>query len=215
MRIFLVTLAVSTISGVALRQLRLAQRIWPSHSVLATVVLAAGCGFAAQLAASSDWEGARTVEEPGFTVVGISTRTTNALEMSGRGVIGMQWERFMQDGLLARIPNRVDSNILAVYTDYESDHSGAYTFLLGARVSSAEHVPAGMVAKEVPPGKYALFISRQGPAAKVVSEAWQHINSLPKSAPGGDRIYRADFEVYGPRAADPQHAQADIYVGIR
>jgi predicted transcriptional regulator YdeE len=72
-----------------------------------------------------------------------------------------------------------------------------------------------MVAKEVPPGKYAVFTSARGPAAKVVPEAWQHINSLPKSAPGDDRTYRADFEVYGPQSADPQHAQVDIYVGIR
>ena len=72
-----------------------------------------------------------------------------------------------------------------------------------------------MVAKEVPSGKYAVFTSARGPAVEVVPEAWQRINSLSKSAPGGDRTYRADFEVYGPRAADPQHAQVDIYVGIR
>jgi predicted transcriptional regulator YdeE len=42
-----------------------------------------------------------------------------------------------------------------------------------------------------------------------------HINSLPKSAVGGDRVYRADFEIYDERAGDPQNLQADIYVGIR
>jgi len=215
MRIFLVTLAVSVIAGVALWQLRLAHRIWPSHPFLATVVVGAGCGIVAQFVASRDQAAARIVEEQGFTVVGISARTTNAIEMSGRGVIGNEWDRFMKDGLLGKIPHRVDSNILAVYTDYESDHSGAYTFILGARVSSAENLPPAMVVKEAPPGKYAVFTSARGPAAKVVPESWQHINSLPKSAPGGDRTYRADFEVYGPRAADLQHTQVDIYVGIR
>jgi predicted transcriptional regulator YdeE len=215
MRIFLVTLVVSTVAGVALWQFGLAHRIWPSHPVLTAVVIAAGCGIAAQLAASHDPMTARIVEEPGFTVVGISTRTTNAIEMSGRGVIGNEWNRFMKDGLLGKIPHRVDSDIIAVYTDYETDHSGAYTFILGARVSSAQHAPSGMVAKKVPPGKYAVFTTARGLASKVVPEAWQHINSLPKSAPGGDRTYRADFELYGPRAADPQHAQVDIYVGIR
>jgi predicted transcriptional regulator YdeE len=215
MRIFFVTLVVSTVTGVALWQFGLAHRIWPSHPVFATVVIAAGCGIAAQLAASHDPVTARIAEEPGFTVVGISTRTTNAIEMSGRGVIGNEWERFMKDGLLGKIPHRVDSEILALYTDYESDHSGAYTFILGARVSSAKNVPPGMVAKEVPPGKYAVFTSARGPAAKVVPESWQQINSLPKSAPGGDRTYRADFEVYGPLAADPQHAEVEIYIGIR
>ena len=215
MRIFIVTLAVTTVAGVALWQFGLAHRIWPSHPFLATIIIAAGCGLAAQLAASQDSATVRFVQEPGFTVVGISTRTTNAVEMSGRGVIGKQWARFKKDGLLATIPNRVDSSILALYTDYESDHSGAYTFILGAKVSSAENVPPGMVSKEVPAGKYAVFTSARGPAAKVVPEAWQHINSLPKSAPGGDRTYRADFEVYGKRAVDPQHAEVEIYIGIR
>jgi len=215
MRIFLVTLAVSTVAGVTLWQFGLAHRIWPSHPFLATVVIAAGGGIAAQLVASHDQVPPRIVEEPGFTVVGISARTTNAIEMSGRGAIGNEWNRFIKDGLLAKIPNRVDTNIIALYTDYESDHSGAYTFMLGAKVSSAENVPPGMVMKEVPHGEYAVFTSARGPAAKVVPESWRRINSLPKSAPGGDRTYRADFEVYGPRAADPQHAQVEIYIGIR
>jgi len=215
MRIFLVTLAVSTLAGVALWQFGLAHRIWPSHPVLATVVITAGCGIAAQMVASHDAFTARIAEEPGFTVVGISTRTTNAIEMSGQGVIGNEWDRFMKDGLLGKIPHRVDSSILAVYTDYESDHSGAYAFILGAKVSSRDNLPPGMVIKEVLPAKYAVFTSARGLAAKVVPECWQHINSLPKSAPGGDRTYRADFEVYGPRAADPRNAQVDIYIGIR
>jgi len=212
MRIFFVTLLVSTVSGVAFGW---AHRIWPAHSFLATVVLAGGSGIAAQLAASHNPVKARIVQEPGFTVIGISARTTNAIEMSGRGVIGNEWNRFMNDGLLGKIPHRTDTNILALYTDYESDHTGAYTFILGTKVSSADNVPPGMVIKEVPPGKYAVFATARGPAAKVVPQSWQLINSLPKSAPGGDRIYQCDFEVYGPSAADPQHAQVDIYVGIR
>ena len=41
------------------------------------------------------------------------------------------------------------------------------------------------------------------------------INALPKTAVGGDRTYRADFEVYDQRAADPQNMVMDAYVGIR
>ena len=39
---------------------------------------------------------AKIIEETGFIVVGISTRTTNAKEMSGKGVIAHQWDRFMK-----------------------------------------------------------------------------------------------------------------------
>lgn len=176
-------------------------------------------GFAAILltlsAGAGETRSTPTSHQPGFTVIGISARTTNAKEMSGEGVIGKQWDRFMKEGLLSKIPNRVDANILAVYTDYESDASGAYTFLIGARVSSADTVPQGMVAKKVPAGKYAVFTSERGFVGKVVPETWGRIWATPKSAPGGDRAYRADFELYDQRAADPQNAQVDIYIGIK
>ena len=157
----------------------------------------------------------RVVEETGFTVVGISIRTSNANEMSGKGVISQQWDRFMKEGLLGKIANKVNSNILAVYIDYESDANGAYTFMIGARVSSADDIPVGMVAKKVPAGRYAVFISEKGFVGKVVPQTWSRIWAIPKSSPGGNRAYRADFEVYDQRAADPQNAEVDIYVGIK
>jgi len=157
----------------------------------------------------------KVVQQSAFTVVGIAARTSNAREMTADGVIGKQWGRLMQEGLLAKIPNKADKSIIAVYTEYASDHNGAYTFVLGARVTSDAEVPAGMVAKKVPAGKYAVFTSEKGPAAKVVPEAWMRINSLPKSAVGGDRVYRADFETYDERATDPQSAVVDVYVGIK
>ena len=135
--------------------------------------------------------------------------------MSGKGAIPQQWDRFMKEGLLGKITNKVDSNIVAVYVDYESDANGAYTFMIGARVSSAEDVPLGMVAKKVPAGRYAVFISEKGFVGKIVPQTWSHIWAIPKSSPGGNRAYQADFEVYDQRAADPQNAQVDIYVGIK
>jgi predicted transcriptional regulator YdeE len=156
----------------------------------------------------------RIVEQTGFTVVGISIRTSNANEMSGKGVIPQQWDRFINEGLLGKIPNKIESNILAVYTDYESDANGAYTFMLGARVSSTDSVPPGMVAKKIPAARYAVFISETGFVGKVVPETWSRIWAVPKAEPGGSRTYKADFEVYGQRAANPQNAEVNIYVGI-
>ncbi len=157
----------------------------------------------------------KVLEKDGFTVVGIAARTSNAREMTADGVIGKQWGRLMQEGLLAKIPNKADQNIIAAYTDYASDHDGEYTFLLGARVTSDADVPAGMVAKKVPGGKFARFTSEKGPAPKVVPELWMKINSLPKTAIGGDRMYRADFEIYDERAMDPRDLQMDVYIGVK
>ena len=155
------------------------------------------------------------VHKDGFTVIGILVRTSNAREMTADGVIGKQWARLMQEGLLAKIPNKADHSIIAVYTDYASDHIGEYTFLLGARVTSDADVPTGMVARQIPGGKFAVFTSEKGPPQHVVPATWMKINSLPKTAVGGDRTYKADYEIYDERAKDPQNAVVDEYVGIK
>ena len=157
----------------------------------------------------------KVVQQSAFTVVGIAVRTSNAREMTADGLIGKQWARLMQEGLLGKIPNKADKSMVAVYTDYASDHNGEYTYVLGARVTSDSEVPSGMVAKKIPAGKYAVFTSEKGPAPKVVPETWMRINSLSKSAVGGDRVYGADFEIYDDRAADPQNMVVDVYVGIK
>jgi CubicO group peptidase (beta-lactamase class C family)/predicted transcriptional regulator YdeE len=157
----------------------------------------------------------KVVSQDGFTVIGITARTTNAKEMTPDGVIGKQWMRIFQDGVIGKIPNKADASIIAVYTDYASDHNGEYTYLLGARVTSDAEIPEGMVAKKIPGGKFAVFTSDRGSAAQVVPATWVKINSLPQSAVGGDRLYRADYEIYDERARDPQNLQVDVYVGIK
>ena len=157
----------------------------------------------------------KIADESGFTVIGIEARTSNAKEMTAAGVIGKQWARFMKENLAAQIQNKSDSAILTVYTDYASDKDGEYTFILGSRVTSTTEVPKGMIASKVQSGRYAIFISEQGPVAKVVSETWQKIWSIPKSSPGGDRAYKTDYEVYDQRAANPENAQVEVHIGVK
>jgi predicted transcriptional regulator YdeE len=157
----------------------------------------------------------RVEEQGGLTVIGIAVRTSNAKEMTAEGQIGHCWMRLFQEGLLAKIPNKADASVVAVYTDYASDKDGEYTYVLGARVTSEADVPDGMIVKKIPGGRFAVFTTEKGPGPKVVPEAWMRINSLPKSSVGGDRAYRGDFEIYDERARDPQNLQADIYVRIR
>src|SRR5579872_1077927 len=108
----------------------------------------------------------KAVQQDGFTVVGIAVRTSNAEQMTPARPIGKQWERFMGGGLLATIPNKADGKIVALYSEYASDKDGEYTYLLGARVTKVEDLPAGMVAKNVLAGRYAVFTSEQGPVQK-------------------------------------------------
>jgi predicted transcriptional regulator YdeE len=157
----------------------------------------------------------RAVQQEGFSVVGIAVRTSNAAQSTPDRPIGKQWERLFKEGVLAAIPNKADANIVALYTEYASDKDGEYTYLLGARVTKVESVPAGMVAKSVPAGQYAVFTSERGPVQKVVVEMWRQVWATPVSALGGNRTYKADFEVYDKRAQNPADAIVDLYVGVR
>jgi predicted transcriptional regulator YdeE len=150
-----------------------------------------------------------------FTMIGIAARTSNAKENTADAIIGKQWGRLMRESLLESIPNKADANIVAVYTDYASDKDGEYTFVLGARVTHAENVPAGMVAKIVPAGKYAVFTSERGSVPEVVISTWKRIWTTPKDAPGGNRAYKADFELYGQGAQNPADTVMEIHIGIK
>jgi len=158
----------------------------------------------------------KLVHQQQFSIIGIEARTTNAKEMSNQGVIGKQWQRFFQEQVLQKISDKADQNIYAVYTDYASDRNGEYSFVIGAKVNRKSAVPPGMVRKIIPAGDYAVITSDKGPVNKVVVAAWQQIWALEdKAALGGGRAYKADFEMYDQRAADPQNSQVDIYIGLK
>ncbi len=118
---------------------------------------------------------------------------------------------------MSKIPDKVEQSIYAVYTDYASDANGQYTLVLGAKVRPLPNptLPEGMVVKTVPAGQYAVFTSERGPVAKVVVDAWKQIWSDYQSPANGERAYRADFELYDQRAADPNNAQVEIYIGVK
>ena len=156
----------------------------------------------------------RIVEIPGFTVVGIEARTNNAKEATADGIIGRLWHRFIDEAMADRIPDKAGSSLYAVYSDYDSDHNGEYTFMVGAPVKAHTAVPAGMVLKIVAPGKYAVITSQKGPFPKVIPEAWLEIFKLEDEGKL-KRSYRTDFELYDERALDPQTGQIDIYVGLK
>ena len=118
----------------------------------------------------------KPVQGGGFTLVGIEVRTSNAKEMSQNGVIPKQWDRFMKENLLEQIPNKVDGNIIAAYTDYHGkDGDLEYAFIIGAKVSTADSLPSGMTVRKAPSGKFVKFTSDQGPVWQVVPTIWKKI----------------------------------------
>ena len=149
-----------------------------------------------------------------FTVIGISARTNNAKEAGPDGVIGRQWQKFFQEGVLEKIPEKIGPVIYAVYTDYESDHNGAYTYVIGASVKEGVRPPAGMVAVTVPAGSFAVITSDKGALPQVVPAAWQRVFQLEDKRQL-NRAYKTDFEVYDQRAQNPQDAQVELYLGVK
>jgi predicted transcriptional regulator YdeE len=153
-------------------------------------------------------------QEP-FFVVGLATRTNNANQTGGKNVIRDIWHTFLSQNLAAKIPNKIGVDLYAVYTDYESDHTGDFTYLLGMPVSSVENLPAGLTIKDIPGGVYSVVTSNKGPVMQVVPEVWRRIWSMPPAELGGTRAFHTDYEIYDQRASDPERTQIDVYIGLR
>lgn len=163
---------------------------------------------------AKDQEDIARADRAGFALIGISVRTNNAKEATPDGVIPGQWQKLFGEGLLGKIPNQTESVLYAVYTDYAGDHTGDYTYIIGLPVREGTPPPEGMVATHVLAGQYAKFTTAQGPFAKIIPAAWQHIFSLEEQGKL-KRVYQTDFEVYDQRSQDPENAQLDIYVGVK
>ena len=144
-----------------------------------------------------------------FTVIGIEVRTTNENGQAATD-IGQLWNKFMTEGIMDQIPNKIDSSIYSIYTDYESDHTKPYTTILGCKVKNTDTIPEGMVAKIFEKQNYTKFISKGDLTQGVVYQEWVKIWNADL-----DRTYTADFEVYGEKAQNPKDAEVEIFVGIK
>jgi predicted transcriptional regulator YdeE len=139
-----------------------------------------------------------------FKIIGISVRTAN-LNAQSREDIGKLWEAFMKDNLFEKIPNKVNSNIYCVYTEYQSDSNGEYTAVIGCSVKSFQDIPAGFVGKTIPQTKYIHYKS-VGELPDSVIMTWNHIWKSDI-----ERKYISDFDVY---IQNPNGTEVDTYVSI-
>jgi len=157
----------------------------------------------------------KIIEQPSFTIIGIAGRTNNQNGAASDGLIKQMWNRVMQEQLTNTIPNRADGSIIAAYTDYESDKDGEYTFIIGAKVTSADSIPEGMIAMTVPATSYSVVPSEVGPPWETIPAVWQRIWSMPPSELGGERAYGFDYELYDERSYNPETAQVDVYLSVK
>lgn len=153
---------------------------------------------------------------PEIKIVGIACRTDNASEMSpDNAKIGAIVAKYMQEGTASKVQNALNPYITySIYTDYESDHTGKYTYVIGTQVSSFDGQPEDLTCITIPAQNYVRFTNGPGSMPIVCIEAWQRIWQMNSEDFNGDRAYKADFEVYDERAFDPQNTILDILVGI-
>jgi len=102
-----------------------------------------------------------------------------------------------------------------VYTNYESDVNGDYTYFIGEEVTSFEEIGKEFETLTIPVQNYAKFTNQRGPMPTVCIDMWQNIWKMNASDLGGERAYIADFEVYDERSVDHNNVTLAIYIGIR
>jgi predicted transcriptional regulator YdeE len=144
-----------------------------------------------------------------FSIIGIAVRTTNENGQSGKDIPAL-WQKFMAQGMLEKIPCKIDDTLYCIYTDYESDYTKPYTTILGCKVANADTIPDGMMAKTFAGGEYNRYTAKGNLMQGIVFDEWVKIWDSHIT-----RAYTADFEVYGKKAEDPANAEVDIFIAIK
>lgn len=152
-------------------------------------------------------------------LVGITTRTNNAQNFGkepATNQIALTVQKYFQNGLAEKIQDRKKpGTTFSVYTHYESDENGNYTYFIGEEVTSFGNVDSELEALSIPLQNYSKFTSQPGPMPDVCINMWQKIWAMPPADLGGERAYIADFEVYDERSQDYNNAILDIYIGLK
>lgn len=151
----------------------------------------------------------KNVKLESFNLIGIAVTTTNENGQSQQD-IGALWGRMMSENLVAKIPNKLSDEIYSMYTNYQGDHTKPYDTILGCKVDSLDDIPEGFVGQSFEGGNFQKFVCKGDLTKGAVYTKWAEIWNTDI-----DRIFTADFEVYGNKAQNPQDAELDIYVSIK
>jgi len=139
-------------------------------------------------------------------LVGFSVTTTNTDEQSPVSAkIGKLWEHFYSQALPNLCP---ESRVYGVYTNYESDHNGAYDVIA---CSDTLHfgIDKSFVKTQIDAGSYLVF-SAEGEFPQAVINLWQVIWSyFADDDCLHKRAYTTDFEFY--KSAQ----EIEIYIAVQ
>ncbi len=156
---------------------------------------------------------------PEIKLIGITCRTNNANIFStdpSKNILAATVQKYFHNGLNAKIPNRQKpGTTYCVYTNYESDFTGDYTYFIGEEVANFNGIETGFETLTIPNQSYVKFTNRPGPMPDVCINMWKDIWKMKPSELGSERAYIADFEVYDERSQDHSNVVLDIYIGVK
>ncbi|AOW21969.1 GyrI-like domain-containing protein [Urechidicola croceus] len=142
-----------------------------------------------------------------FNIIGISVRTINSGGQAGIDIKKL-WDKWFSENCSSKISNKMNDDIINLYTDYDSDEYGYYTTIVGNKVTDLESIPEGFVGKYIPATNYEKFISK-GKLPECVLNTWE---TIWKSK--NNRIYIADFDVYRLEEMNPENAIVETFVSV-
>ena len=157
------------------------------------------------------------VNKPLLQIVGLSTRTNLTTELNPQTAkIGLTIQQYVQRSVANSLKNRSEpGTTLCIYSDYESDWSGDYTYVIGEAVTACDNTDNTLYQLSIPAQKYVKFTNTEpGPMPAVCIAMWQKIWHMTPEELGGTRAYLADFELYDHRSYDLSRVILDIYIGI-
>ena len=146
----------------------------------------------------------------GFKLIGISVRTTNQNNQV-QEYLGKLWGQFSSENIHQEIPNKISNEILAIYTDYQSNDTEDYTTIIGVPVSTLNEIPNGMIGQEFQPENFKKFIAK-GEMPKAVDDTWINIWEQDKNL---NRKYTYDFELYGANCNKGTDSEVEIFVAVK
>ncbi len=144
-----------------------------------------------------------------FKLIGIATTTSNQENIT-ENTVGKLWQKFITENCFEKIPNKIATDLFAIYTDYESNHTGNYTTIIGTEVSTLEEIPTGFVGRKFQGANFLTFTAK-GEMPTAVAEKWQEIWAKDADL---KRKYDYDFEVYGAKSNLGADSEVEIYIGV-
>ncbi len=143
-----------------------------------------------------------------FTVVGLEYHGSNS-----QGEIPALWDSLSP--LVDAIPGIKKNSVgLCQYVPNLTSET-AFWYIAGMEVESLETLPEGMVCREVPSGRYAVFTHKG--TTETLGITYNYIYGTWALTTTEELDERDDFEYYDERFLDPgdENSEMDIYIPIK